>query len=87
MCSTTLSIERNPISAQNQTFKILQSIYFAYKVGIISSYSHRMLYNTLKYTRHVNPYLSAVSAEDSKVVDAHRSSTIPAREPRLVSMR
>jgi len=38
----TLSIERNPFSAQNQTLKILQSIYFAYEVGIISSYSNRI---------------------------------------------
>jgi len=36
----TLSIERNLFSAQNQTPKILQSIYFAYKEGIISSYSN-----------------------------------------------
>jgi len=41
--TTYLSIERNPFSAQNQTLKILQSIYFAYKVGIISSYSNRIM--------------------------------------------
>ena len=35
-----LSIERNPFPAKNQTLKIIQSIYFAYEVGIISSYSN-----------------------------------------------
>ena len=38
----SLSIERNPFSAQNQTlrsYRVLY-IYFAYKVGIISSYSN-----------------------------------------------
>jgi len=39
---STLSIERNPFSAKNQTFNILQSIYFAYIEGIISSYSNRL---------------------------------------------
>jgi len=43
-----LSIERNPFSAQNQTLKILQSIYFAYKVGIISPYSNRKVNIILK---------------------------------------
>jgi len=33
----TLSIERNHFPAKNQPLKILQSIYFAYEVGIISS--------------------------------------------------
>jgi len=37
----TSSIEGNPFPAKNQTIKILQSIYFAYKVGIISSYPNR----------------------------------------------
>jgi len=38
-----VSIERNPFPAKNQTRKILQSIYFAYEVAIISSYSNRIL--------------------------------------------
>jgi len=33
-------MERNPFSA-NRHFKILQSIYFAYDAGIVSSYSNR----------------------------------------------
>jgi len=36
-----LSMERNPFSVLPESdTKILQSIYFAYKVGIISSYSN-----------------------------------------------
>jgi len=42
MFQETLSIERNPFPAKNQTLKILQSIYFAHGVGIISSYSNRI---------------------------------------------
>ena len=38
-----LSIERNPFQAKNQTLKFLQIVYFAYKVGIIRSYSNRSL--------------------------------------------
>ena len=38
----TVSIERKPFPAKNQTLKILQSIYFAYEVGIISCYSNRI---------------------------------------------
>jgi len=41
------SIERNPFSVQNQTLKILQSIYFRYKVSIISSYSNRSFYSII----------------------------------------
>ena len=37
-----LSIKRNPFPTKNQTLKILQSIYFADKVGIINSYSNRI---------------------------------------------
>jgi len=36
-------MERNPFPAKNQTLKILQSIYFAYEVGIIGSYSNRTM--------------------------------------------
>jgi len=36
------SIERNPFPAKNLTLNILHSIYFAYEVGIISSYSNRI---------------------------------------------
>jgi len=39
-------MERNPFSAKNQTLRSLQSIYFAYDVGIISSYSNIMLIKT-----------------------------------------
>jgi len=35
-------MERDPFSAKNQTLQILQSIYFTYDVGIISSYSNRI---------------------------------------------
>jgi len=38
-------MERDPFSAKNQTLKILQSIYFAYDAGIISSYSNRIYFN------------------------------------------
>jgi len=38
-------MERNPFSKESET-KILQSIYFAYDVGIISSYSNRILITT-----------------------------------------
>jgi len=37
-----LSIERNPFPEKNQTLEILQSMYFTYEVGIISSYSNRI---------------------------------------------
>jgi len=37
LASKPLSMERNSSSASNQTLKVLQSIYFAYDVGIISS--------------------------------------------------
>jgi len=38
-------MERNPFSKESDTM-ILQSIYFAYDVGIISSYSNRILITT-----------------------------------------
>jgi len=37
----TLSMERDLSQQRIRHFKILQSIYFAYDVGIISSYSNR----------------------------------------------
>jgi len=39
----TLPIERNHFPAKNETLKILHSIYFASEVGIIRSYSNRIL--------------------------------------------
>jgi len=49
-------LKENPFSAQNQT-KILQSIYFAYKVGIISSYSNRI---SLTYRLHLSLILNSL---------------------------
>jgi len=40
---TLLTNERNAFPAKNQILKILQKTCFAYKVGIISSYSNRIL--------------------------------------------
>jgi len=39
-------MERGPFSAKNRYFKILQSMYFTYNVGIISSYSKRRVLET-----------------------------------------
>jgi len=46
--SSNVSIKRNPFPAKNHILKILQSTYFAYKVGIIGSYSNRICHQTLK---------------------------------------
>jgi len=47
----TLSMERNPVSAKNQTLRILQSIYSAYECGIISFYSNGIMMNISTYLR------------------------------------
>jgi len=44
---STLSIERSPFAAKNQTLTIVRSIYFAYQVDIISSYSNRISRSTV----------------------------------------